>query len=199
MTREEAIKIVQSATVWTGEERDALVMLIPELAESEDERIRKGMIDEIKAILRGEDLGFPPQDVLESRLAYLEKQKEKKPAEVDVKALLTADRLASAEMTGRLKERSEILENPEKYNLCKSTEWSKEDEMHLNNAILAAEKEWGADSSTSKFLKSLRPQPHWKPSEEQIDSLDRVIRTVEEEWNYEETEIRKLLEDLKKL
>ena len=145
MTREEAIKIVQSATVWTDEEREALAMLIPELAESEDERmyarvtgrytrfekyylralgeteankvlkqceeeelwiknllekqkeslhisetckenpnsftnederIRKGMIDEIKAILRGEDLGFPPQDVLESRLAYLEKQKE---------------------------------------------------------------------------------------------------------------------------
>ena len=76
MTREEAIKIVQSATVWTAEERDALAMLIPELAESEDERIRKGMIYEIKAILRGEDLGFPPQDVLESRLAYLEKQKD---------------------------------------------------------------------------------------------------------------------------
>lgn len=53
-----------------------------------------------------------------------EKQKEQKPAEIDVKALLTADRLASAEMTGRLKERSEILENPEKYGLCKPAEWS---------------------------------------------------------------------------
>lgn len=35
-----------------------------------------------------------------------------KPSEINVKALLSADRLASAEMTGRLKERNEILENP---------------------------------------------------------------------------------------
>jgi len=45
-----------------------------------------------------------------------------KPAEINVKALLAADRLASAEMTGRLKERSEILENPEKYGLQKPAE-----------------------------------------------------------------------------
>lgn len=47
----------------------------------------------------------------------------------------------------------------------KTAEWSEEDKMHLNNAILAAEKEWGAESCTAKFLKSLRPS--WKPSEEQ--------------------------------
>ena len=83
MTREDAIEIIRknmpsdkSLPVYV-----ALQTLVPELAESEDERIRRGMIDEIKAILRGEDLGFPPQDVLESRLAYLEKQKEQKPAE----------------------------------------------------------------------------------------------------------------------
>ena len=75
MVREQAIKILMGYS-HTPQERAALEVLIPELAESEDEKIRKGMIDEIKAILRGEDLGFPPQDVLESRLAYLEKQKE---------------------------------------------------------------------------------------------------------------------------
>ena len=55
---------------------DQIREIFPQLYESEDEKIRNGMIDEIKAILRGEDLGFPPQDVLESRLAYLEKLKD---------------------------------------------------------------------------------------------------------------------------
>lgn len=41
MTREEAIKTLMSATVWADEEREALGILIPELAESEDERMRK--------------------------------------------------------------------------------------------------------------------------------------------------------------
>jgi hypothetical protein len=27
-----------------------------------------------------------------------------------------------------------------------------------------------------KYLKSLRPQSHWKPSDEQMDALDEVIR-----------------------
>ena len=43
---------------------------------------------------------------------------------------------------------------------CKKIEqspaWSEEDEMHLTNAILASEKEWGIDSFTAKWLKSLK-------------------------------------------
>lgn len=65
----------------------AIELAFPELAESEDEKIRKEMIDEIKAILRGEDLGFPPQDVLESRLAYLERQKGYELTEEDKKII----------------------------------------------------------------------------------------------------------------
>jgi len=71
-----------------------------------------------------------------------EKQKEQKLAEVDVKALLTADRLASAEMTGRLKERSEILENPEKYGLKKSAEWSEEDKGNLLDVKCIIDEVW---------------------------------------------------------
>lgn len=36
-----------------------------------------------------------------------------------IEALLTADKLASAEMTGRLKERNDIISHPEKYGLEK--------------------------------------------------------------------------------
>ena len=45
------------------------------------------------------------------------------------------------------------------YNKLKSLppqlkrEWSEQDKLHLNNAILAAEKEWGSGSCTSRWLK----------------------------------------------
>ena len=161
------------------------------------------------------------------------KLKEQKPAEINFKALLTADRLASAEMTGRLKERSEILENPEKYGLQKPAEWSEKDRHAIENCEYAiketfkdeqnphrigtldwlknlsldlkkrnedAEKlysnEWSEkdeimigslinyfegdalDCSTEdvvNWLKSLRPQSHWKPSEEQMSAFKGYI------------------------
>jgi len=91
MDREEAIRRIKAWNL-DSDDREVLAVVIPELTDSDDERIREGMIDEIKAILRGEDLGFPPQDVLESRLAYLVKQKEQKPAEWDEDTKTNLDR-----------------------------------------------------------------------------------------------------------
>lgn len=62
-------------------------------------------------------------------------------------------------------------------NPISTPQWSEEGKMHLNNAILAAEKEWGAESCTAKFLKSLRPS--WKPSDEQMKALKEA---VDEHW-----------------
>lgn len=90
MTKEEAIKIVKefiNGTCLHLVDQEALETLIPELRESEDERIRKA----IREIL----LDAPAQDLinkdleLEKALAWLEKQKEQKPIsaeEVLVKA-----------------------------------------------------------------------------------------------------------------
>lgn len=101
--------------------------VILEKNESEDEKIRKALIEVFKKKLeRGYEwveYGIPNRSVLN----WLEKQKEH-PAE-----------------------------------------WSDVEKMHLANAILAAEKEWGVDSYTVKFLESLRPS--WKPSEAQMKTL----------------------------
>ena len=90
--------------------------------------------------------------------------------------------------------------NPEAYGLIKlkPTEWSDVEKMHLANAILAAEKEWGVDSYTVKFLESLRPQPHWKPSEEQMKWLKDVIETVPMTCR-QQIPLESLYADLKKL
>ena len=79
MTREEAIKVANEMYGWvkTDREREALETLVPELAESEDERVRKELIFFLK--------GEIPQcsikehaDKLKEFVSYLEKQKEQK-------------------------------------------------------------------------------------------------------------------------
>lgn len=91
MERAEAIKIIKSATVYTPEEMEALETLIPELRESEDERIRKWIIEELKDSLHEIEAMYSGdydnrdehdkerQAYLNKALAYLEKQKEQKP------------------------------------------------------------------------------------------------------------------------
>lgn len=78
MTREEAIEIVRNI-YQTDAEKEALATLIPELAESEDERIRKALIEVFKEKLeRGfewVEYGIPNRSVL----SWLEKQKERGP------------------------------------------------------------------------------------------------------------------------
>lgn len=69
----------------------------------------------------------------------------------------------------------------------KPAEWSEEDEKNLNEIIhyfeslcssLATEERHAENRRWLKFLKSLRPQPHWKPSEEQMKALNEVINTL---------------------
>ena len=65
-------------------ERAALETLIPELAESEDERIRKEMIQWFNEYKEGYPLTIC-DEVIDSWIAYLEKMKEQKPAEWNMK------------------------------------------------------------------------------------------------------------------
>ena len=108
-----------------------LEYIFPELRESEDEKIRKEILEFFQQFenegLRGINIS--------DWIAWLEKQKSE---EINVKALLAADRLAAAEMTGRLKERKDIVENPQKYGIEKQVEqkhaeWSVEDDNHLHS------------------------------------------------------------------
>lgn len=62
--------------------------------------------------------------------------------------------------------------------------WNEEDEIHLKNAILSAEKEWGVNSFTANWLKSIKdrvqPQPTSEWSEDDEEKLRDVIRLVEQ-------------------
>lgn len=44
-----------------------------------------------------------------------------------------------------------------------------------------------------------KQEGHWKPTEEQMEALQRAIDACESEWDYQDDELRSLLNDLKKL
>lgn len=76
MEREEAINLIKQVLPCLNIDekiREGFVTLIPELKESEDERVRKALIDGVRQIRCKNDI------TQEQMLAYLEKQKEQKP------------------------------------------------------------------------------------------------------------------------
>lgn len=131
--------------------------IFPELIESEDERIRKALIKGLNFLTTSERI-FTFGDIpIEDIVAYLEKQKEQKPAE-----------------------------------------WSEEDEKQLNDIIsllpdLTIRHAWLLD--IKRRLKSLHPQPHWKPSEGQMEALDNARFCKSYDWS----ELDLLYNDLESL
>ena len=89
MTREEKAKAYDEALekakkyheeYWQVDAKDITETLFPQLRESEDERIRKYLIGELKTAKSVGELKFTiPQPTREECIAYLEKQKEQKP------------------------------------------------------------------------------------------------------------------------
>ena len=103
--------------------------IFPELKESEDEKVRKAILELVRQ--SSEILEKKNQ---EQMLAWLEKKGEQKPAE-----------------------------------------WSEDDEKMLQNILECLRNGWKKLPTDilkyESWLKSLRPQSQWKPSEEQIVAL----------------------------
>lgn len=102
---------------------------------------------------------------------------------------------------------------PERFNLQPKQEWSEDDEEMLNtilsfspilkglaecNMILGREgNQVKVIDKCNAWLKSLCPQPHWKPSEEQMNELEKVSIGNACAFNY--GILRELYNNLKKL
>ena len=103
--------------------------VIIEQKESEDEKVRKTLIHIVKGACDRYGIKYRGDKITEEKLlAYLERQKEQKPAE-----------------------------------------WSEVEQNVIDCAVDVLEKEL---PSLAASLKSLRPKPHWKPSEEQMGALN---------------------------
>ena len=177
MTREEAIKILSerySSALFS--ERTALETLIPELAESEDERIRKEIVEYFKHYSGGDNasIKFPKwiewlenhkpsfkqisngiiwDSGLRTGIELGKKQKEQKSAEFDeykiIKKHITEDSLSS-EVNKRLTECGWYVTDE------KPAVWSKEEQTIIEGACNALEI-YGHSKLADK-LKSLCPQ-----------------------------------------
>lgn len=147
---------------------------------------------------------------LKDCLAWLEKQGEQNPAWSEDDELYLEDAIHAAkelyyancggdELVDWLKSLKDRVQ-PQPQN-----EWSEEDERMHKASIRACQymvenfenSTWDYEDAI-EWLKSLKPQPQWKPSDEQLNALDEVYKTHGAN-NVCRRIIFNLLEQLKKL
>ena len=58
------------------------------------------------------------------------------------------------------------------------TKWSEKDSLHLANAILSAEKEWGTESCTAKWLKSLPERFNLQSKKEWSEEDEERLKAI---------------------
>jgi hypothetical protein len=194
--------------------------IFPELAESEDEKIRKGIIELVKQ--SSEILNKKNQ---ERMLAWLERQAEQKPEENkgNVGGISPnwseEDDMILSLIVNSLKFIRDTLSHDDKYTVDVGSfegqiewlqslkdrvqpqpkqEWSEEDK-YMYDILCGTIENTDINENTKykliSWLKSLRPQNRWKPSEEQMEELEEVI----ESNCFHTLILQELLEQLKKL
>jgi len=186
--------------------------VFPEIHESEDERIRKDLICEVQS------WDGIPQSKREKYVAWLERQKEKKvekwSGDDETRLKVIKEELERFIMfnqygTSLSVDDVEWLKFlPERFNLQPKQEWSEDEEKDIQEASdylrdYANSYVQGGNSklyvqSLADKIESLRPQPHWKPSADQIDALDEYI-WVKEPNKDKAKYVISLYHDLKKL
>lgn len=174
--------------------------VFPELRESEDERIRKALIRFFKNTHDWVNLKYDGNEIV----AYLEKQKEQKPVHT-AKEMWKEMRLeAYAQASGNRHEPNYSDDSTKMFSLCdideifekignstvgsQPAEWSEEDENMLKTIFDSLETYAKNTHPCLKsvvedeiaWLKSLRSQRHWKPSEEQMEALMWQIKNTSE-------------------
>lgn len=165
MTREEAINEIKSWDFLIGKEIEAVRTLIPELRESEDERIRKEIIDFIQW---AEDRGMTRHDYHQEKrpavwIAYLEKQKEQKPVDYDHEMWKNCE----ANFEGGKKE---VIDHPEKYGLHKEQKPTISDEAIREGIVHFGITQYQIDNWLKKHI-NIVEQKEQKPADKEQDSI----------------------------
>ena len=140
---------------------DQFTEIFPELAESEDEKVRKEMLEFVSSA----DISEILDEETQARwYNYLQRQKEQKPHR------FCDDTLKAIDKARELDEQEQ-----------KPAEWSEEDEENIESICSRLDSLLYTEDVVEKtnivgeiaWLKSLRPS--WKPSEEQMSMLLAVI------------------------
>ena len=179
MDREEAIKNVRSFIGQLTEDcQESIRTLIPELAESEDERMLEAAICHVVTSTDFVAHGIQKDDLL----SWLrKKQKEQRSAD-----LFNDSRYLEGFDTGR--EVQKVFDEPinpfdtklfqdgvkEGLRLAKEDmKWTNEEESAFNRAIDNLEYEGYKGAAAD--LKYIRDKVHWRPTQKQIDAISEVM------------------------
>ena len=209
-------------------DREKIEEIFPELRESEDEKIRKEMIGFMSSQLKSLMPPCPSNEKLKTWISWLEKQGEKKDTVIPQWMIdflkehrrnfaTPMDYDEKKETDGKLISVIKWLEgNPQ---LEQKPSWSEKDTKILDEIIdeltpcgecpdypSPEEQEYYyTRTSMIDWLKSLKPQTHWKPSEEQMEALKYFIsfhedhaRSLTTKWE-EFKNLESLYNDLKSL
>ena len=230
MTQEEALSKIREKGFWDSlnlTEKEALQTLIPELSESEDERIRKWIIGIINEVRDDEDWCVQPkkcdeaiawlekkkdankeywrgyregkQEILD-KYAEIEKQKEQKQewSYEDEKQIRQIERIIKdAGCTPTLQEKvhtwfQTICPQPHRKDIREAVDYLRK---YATNCVQGGYLQQYVLDLADR-IENLLPQPHWKPSGEQMEELNRIINgkaAIRTDF------IRTLYNDLKKL
>ena len=216
MTREEAIHIVETTKYYSEknypEFREALSILVPELYESEDEKI----YNEIMEFFKMNEKRCIVDNSYTRWITWLEKQKEQKPvewSEEDEKMLSDiswAIRYCTYDDKKKKRVHDWFVNHLKSLRPQPKPELSEDIKRTLDDVsqvlIMLNYKETALNYKQAiEQLISMLPQkkedlPRWKPSEEQMDSLQRAIELAEHEREYAlQEELVEIVEQLKAL
>ncbi len=177
MTHKEAIERIKTRfDKWALDDEDmkAIQNIIPELAENEDEKIRKGILETIKQC---PDTFLNPKN-RDEMIVYLEKLND---FQFNYPGLYFYDGKKLHFQGNPAMEENPYdfaMSQQEKQKEQKPAEWSEKDKLHLNNAILATMSDWGVDSNTSRWLKSLPERFSLQPKQEWSEEDDAILKEI---------------------
>lgn len=214
MKKNEAIEVIKKNYPHVAESgsqfETALRILIPELKESEDEKIKKYLLTLVNQLWADaiEEYG----DVTKEKvISWLKKQGEQKPVEwthkdgknlAELWEILSVHRNTNPQVDNLMEWVKDLVS-------YKRQEWSEDDEIALNDALWCCEQaasiakdenDMGNVWYAENWLQSLKERYTWKPSEEQMKALEYYTKGgfVDKEGIFG-GELVKLLEELKKL
>ena len=162
--------------------------------ESEDEKIRKEIANYFKHYSGGDNISieFPKW------IAWLEKQAAWSKEDTEtlngiVNYLFTSTDVSSIEGSDKWYDWLKSLKN----RVIPKQEWDEEDERIYKSITYSFANNYPLTVQQQEFVKSLRPQNKWKPSDEQIEALESAT----ENCAYSEYQdcLRELIGQLKKL
>jgi len=213
MTREEAIQILRTQYPHDAVIKEALGLLIPELRESEDERINKFLRHTFTTqYLCKDKTGKWHGEPVTNILSYLEKQKDL----ASIPDELVKNYKLFCEQGDR--ELTLLINTINGFNKLKEPQpagWSEKDER-IVNGIYAILEAWDRSHTAPDGIPSLIPEyclwlenrlkslrPSWKPSEEQMEALAYASQVLGSDLSPRAAkageELEHLREQLKKL